>query len=281
MPRAPVPERERKAAAAAAKTDGANAKAVAEKREALSNKKREYMRRAVKYAKQYRAEKNSMKSLRKTAEKEGNFMCEADAKVAFVIRIRGINDVAPKPRKILQLLRLRQIHTGVFVRLNKAVINMLRRVEPFIAWGYPSVSTIRTLVYKRGYMNIKGNRIPITENEVVQEALEKKTKGAIICAEDVVNQLTTAGDHFSAVSHTLWPFKLSAPNGGLKYKNAHFVEGGDVGNREALIKYVIIPLMSIQGKQIDEQTKKTAALSPKWPKQSLHVSVYVKKFQIK
>ena len=42
----------------------------------------------------------------------------------------------PKTRKILQLLRLRQIFNGVFVRLNKATINMLRLVEPYITYGY-------------------------------------------------------------------------------------------------------------------------------------------------
>ena len=35
----------------------------------------------------------------------------------FAVRIRGINDMHPKTRKILQLLRLRQIHNGVFVRV--------------------------------------------------------------------------------------------------------------------------------------------------------------------
>ncbi len=32
--------------------------------------------------------------------------------------------------------RLRQIFNGVFVKLNKASINMLRIAEPYIAWGY-------------------------------------------------------------------------------------------------------------------------------------------------
>jgi ribosomal protein L30/L7E len=53
------------------------------------------------------------------AKATGNFYVPAEAKVAFVIRIRGINGVDPKTRKILQLLRLRQINNGVFVRLNK------------------------------------------------------------------------------------------------------------------------------------------------------------------
>ena len=39
----------------------------------------------------------------------------------FAIRIRGINDMHPKTRKILQLLRLRQIHNGVFVRVRHSM----------------------------------------------------------------------------------------------------------------------------------------------------------------
>ena len=42
----------------------------------------------------------------------------------------------PKVTRILRLLRLRQLHNGVFVRLNKASINLLRRVEPYITYGY-------------------------------------------------------------------------------------------------------------------------------------------------
>ena len=52
----------------------------------------------------------------------------------FVI-IFSINGVSPRIRKILQLLRLRQINNGVFVRLNKASLNMMKLVEPYIAWG--------------------------------------------------------------------------------------------------------------------------------------------------
>jgi len=34
------------------------------------------------------------------------------------IRIRGVNDIDPKTKKILQLLRLRQINMGVFLKVN-------------------------------------------------------------------------------------------------------------------------------------------------------------------
>lgn len=44
--------------------------------------------------------------------------------------------VDPTTRKILQLFRLRQLNNATFVKLNKATINMLHRVEPYIAYGY-------------------------------------------------------------------------------------------------------------------------------------------------
>ena len=64
--------------------------------------------------------------LKRDAKKEGNYYVPAEPKLAFVMRIRGINQVSPKVRKVLQLLRLRQINNGVFIKMNKATTNMLR-----------------------------------------------------------------------------------------------------------------------------------------------------------
>lgn len=50
--------------------------------------------------------------------------------------ICSINEIAPKPRKILQLLRLLQINNGVFVKVTKATEQMLRLVEPYVTYGY-------------------------------------------------------------------------------------------------------------------------------------------------
>ena len=69
------------------------------------------------------------------AKLNGTFYVPAEPRVALVIRIRGINKLNPKVVRILRLLRLRQLHNAVFIRINKATINMLRRVEPYIAYG--------------------------------------------------------------------------------------------------------------------------------------------------
>lgn len=73
----------------------------------------------------------------------------------------SINKLAPQPRKILQLLRLRQLHNGAFIRLNKATIGMLRRVEPNITYGYLNRKTISDMIYKRGHIKVHGMRVPI------------------------------------------------------------------------------------------------------------------------
>jgi large subunit ribosomal protein L7e len=192
--------------------------------------------KAEKYVKQYRATERSLIAQRRQARLHGNLFVEPEAKVAFVFRLRGILGVSPKPRKVLQLLRLRQLNNGVFVRLNKATMNMLRLAEPYVAYGYPNLKTIRQLVYKRGFAKINKQRIPLTDNSIIEEHLGKH---GIICMEDLVHEIYTAGPHFTEVTRFLWPFKLSNPKGGFKDKGRHYCEGGDAGDREDLINELV------------------------------------------
>ena len=152
--------------------------------------------------------------------------------MAFVIRIRGIIGVGPKVRKILQLLRLRQINNGVFVKLNKATINMLRMVEPYVAYGYPNLKAVKTLIYKRGYAKVNKQRIAITHNDIIEAQLGKH---GIVCMEDLIHEIFTCGPHFKQANNFLWPFKLSSPTGGFSKKLIHFNEGGEAGNRDVKI----------------------------------------------
>ena len=150
---------------------------------------------------------------KRRARKWENYYVPAESKLAFVVRIRGINKVRPKVRKVLQLFRLRQINNGMFMRLNKASLNMLRIAEPKIAWGYPNLKTVKQLIYKRGYAKINGNRIPITSNEIIEQKLGKF---GIICMEDLIHEIYTVGPRFKEANNFLWPFKLSAPRKGFR-----------------------------------------------------------------
>lgn len=149
----------------------------------------------------------------------------------------SINKIAPKPRKILQLLRLLQINSGCFIRLTKATQEMLTIVNPYIAYGYPNLKSVRELLYKRGYGKVNKQRTPLTDNQLIEEHLGKY---GIVCMEDLIHEIYTVGPNFKQANNFLWPFKLSNPNGGFhQRKFKHFIEGGDTGNREENINALI------------------------------------------
>lgn len=198
--------------------------------------KKEIFKRAEKYAKEYRIKERQEIKFARQARKNDNYYVSDQPKMAFVIRIRGINGLHPKPRKVLQLFRLRQINNGVFIKLNKATINMLRLAEPYITWGYPNLKSVRELVYKRGYGKMEGRRVALTSNDIIERKLGKY---GIICMEDIVHELITAGPHFKQASSFLWHFKLNTPNGGWRKKTNHFVDGGDFGCREDKINKLL------------------------------------------
>eukprot|EP00999_Lentomonas_sp_LEN2_P000219 NODE_1213_length_952_cov_96.191515_g1167_i0.p1 GENE.NODE_1213_length_952_cov_96.191515_g1167_i0~~NODE_1213_length_952_cov_96.191515_g1167_i0.p1 ORF type:complete len:237 (-),score=56.62 NODE_1213_length_952_cov_96.191515_g1167_i0:159-869(-) len=231
----PAPESKKKAAKAAGE---AAAKSAQGKQQSAADKKvkrQEIVKRASKYARAYRAQAKQLSQFRQQS-KNGTYYIEPEAKVAFVIRIRGINDMPPKPKKILELLRLKGIFNGVFLKLNKPTLEMLQRVVPYVTFGYPSLATIRRLLLKRGYVKLNGQRLKIESNDVIEQGLGKH---GIICVDDLIHQIYTCGDKFKEANNFLWPFKLSAPNGGLKQKRRHFVENGDAGNRESFINPLV------------------------------------------
>ncbi|CEP07291.1 hypothetical protein [Parasitella parasitica] len=200
-------------------------------------KRRDIFKRAAKYDAEYKAAAKNEIRLRRQAKAQGNYYVPAQEKLVFVVRIRGINNIAPKPRKVLQLFRLLQINNGVFVRLNKATSEMLQLIQPYVTYGYPNLKTIRELIYKRGYAKVNKQRIPISDNSVIEKSLGKFN---IICVEDLIHEIATVGPHFKEATNFLWPFKLSNPNNMWRERKfLNFVEGGDAGNREAYINNLV------------------------------------------
>ncbi|KAL8911075.1 MAG: hypothetical protein Q9171_003722 [Xanthocarpia ochracea] len=207
------------------------------KKKARKEQRGVIFKRAEAYVKEYRDAEREKIRLARLSKQDGSYYVPAEPKLVFVVRIKGISKMAPKPRKTLQLLRLLQINNGVFVRLTKATTEMLKIVEPYIAYGYPNLKTVRELVYKRGYGKIDKQRIPLTDNQIIEDHLGKY---GIVCMEDLIHEIFTVGANFKQASNFLWPFKLSNPTGGFRpRKFKHFVEGGDLGNREEKINALI------------------------------------------
>ncbi|KAL2458420.1 60S ribosomal protein L7-3 [Forsythia ovata] len=207
---------------------------VAKKKKAENRKL--IFKKTEQYAKEYVEQEKELFRMKREARLKGGFYVNPEAKLLFIIRIRGINAMHPQTKKILQLLRLRQIFNGVFLKVNKATMNMLHRVEPYVTYGYPNLKSVRELIYKRGYGKVNKQRIGLTDNSIIVQTLGKY---GIICMEDLIHEIMIVGPHFKEANNFLWPFQLKAPLGGLKKKRNHYVEGGDAGNREDYINELI------------------------------------------
>ncbi len=94
-------------------------------------------------------------------------------------------------------------------QVNKSTLGLLKRVEPYVAFGYPNLKSVRELIYKRGFakvrdvqrarkssdgrtawsavssvsaqlsrpacaclLQINNNRIPLTDNKLIEEVRE-------------------------------------------------------------------------------------------------------------
>merc|ERR1711964_521641 len=232
----PVPESVLKKRKTQEKLANEKAVATAETKKANKAKRAAAYKSAEKYVKEYRSLARARVRMHRQAKASGNHFVDAEAKLAFVVRIRGLNDMHPKTKKILQIMRLRQMNIGVFMKVSKAATEMLKRVEPYLSYGYPNLKSVRELIYKRGFGKINKQRLPLNDNSVIEAGLAKH---GIMCVEDLVHEIYTVGPHFKEVNNFLWPFKLRPAKGGQAKKRKGFCEGGQAGNREEKINNLI------------------------------------------
>jgi len=159
------------------------------------------------------------------------------APVVFAVRIRdGIG--APKEvRRTLTQLRLRNIHEGVFLRYTDTTRKMLHLVEPWVVYGPPSKAVVSDLVERRGFGNINGERVPLSDNTIIEQELGDDCN--IVCKEDLVHEITSAGDAFEKASGFLWPFRLTDHMTEFERRTLKLKDGKDYGDRgEAISEYI-------------------------------------------
>ncbi|KAK2845989.1 hypothetical protein Q7C36_010843 [Tachysurus vachellii] len=156
--------------------------------------------------------------------------------LVFAVRIRQIKGISPKVRKIIHMLRLRKIFSGTFIKVSKTSMNMLQVVEPYVAWGFPNLKSVRDLILKRGQGKVDKRKIPLTDNVVIEKHLGQY---GIICLEDLIHEIYSTGKNFKVVNRFLWPFCLSVPRHAARDKVGLLKEMGEPGPRAEDINRVI------------------------------------------
>ncbi|MEM0333465.1 MAG: 50S ribosomal protein L30 [Candidatus Aenigmatarchaeota archaeon] len=67
-----------------------------------------------------------------------------------IIRIKGVTKTSREIKDTLYLLRLRRTNVAVVTKNSESIVGMIKKVEPWIAWGEINKETFKNLLLKRG-----------------------------------------------------------------------------------------------------------------------------------
>uniref|UniRef100_A0A8C5FP94 Ribosomal protein L7-like 1 n=1 Tax=Gadus morhua TaxID=8049 RepID=A0A8C5FP94_GADMO len=149
---------------------------------------------------------------------------------------RAIKGVSPKVRHVIQMFRLRKLFSGVFIKINKSSLAMLKVVEPYVAWGFPNLKSVRELILKRGQTKIKKRRVALTDNNLIEQHLGEH---GIICLEDLIHEVYSVGKNFRKANNFLRPFSLSVARHAARDKGGVMKDLGAIGFRGAEVNKIV------------------------------------------
>lgn len=182
-------------------------------------------KRALEIVEEYKKDIRETGELKEEAKRNDSFYVPKEPEFFVVVRIRGVNRVPPKERKILELIRLKKPNHAICVRNNGPMKTMLHKVRSYIAYGFCDVTLLRTLVYKRGIARIDNKSVNLT-NEVIEDHFEGKIKSV----EELVYQIYKGTDLFKKANNFLCPFTLNPPRKGFGGRKVlDVIEGGATG----------------------------------------------------
>lgn len=147
-----------------------------------------------------------------------------EEQLLFVLRVRGpvAASIPNKAFKILNVLRLEEINTAVFIKLNEKTFSLLKIVAPYVIVGKPSLKSIRSIIQKRSRIMHKRegeeeeHEIILNDNNIVEEKLGE---AGVICIDDIIHEIATLGENFTQCNFFLQPFKLNREVSGFSSLN--------------------------------------------------------------
>mgnify|MGYP002384189004 CR=1 FL=1 len=156
--------------------------------------------------------------------------------VLVAVRVPSRYGLSPKVQVILNKLGLRTENMLSFIPLTPLNTAMMQIVDQHITWGVPTHRMLSDLITKRGFAKVNGGRVALSNNTMIEAALGQF---GVICLEDIVHEIFTAGPNMARVVSYLWPFRLNSPPGGWKEVRTSYAKGGALGDRKGDINKLI------------------------------------------
>lgn len=173
----------------------------------LRSKARRGYKKPEHFINEYRKAERDTKRMRRAMNKNSfiEHISPDDPKLLVVMRHRAHKIASRECCLILGSLGLSRIHNSILLKNNAESLALLKLVEPYVTYGYPTIQTVRDLIFKHGFLKINGKKTPINSNKLIEENLGEH---GCICMEDVVHELFTVSDNFKNVRSLLLPFSV-------------------------------------------------------------------------
>ncbi|KAF5397718.1 60S ribosomal protein L7 [Paragonimus heterotremus] len=181
--------------------------------------------------------RDGMRVKRVLARKKPLFVTDVP-RLGLVVRLKREDvELSDECIEVFRLLRLDTYNQAVFVKITQPMLELLSLVEPYIAWGYPTLQTVREILTKRG-RTVLDHRKQSIDNKVIESKLGQF---GILCLEDLVHELITVGPQLRSVLQFLQPFKLMPPSKSWLFgsKRCHSTADKLTGMREENINEMV------------------------------------------
>lgn len=146
----------------------------------------------------------------------------------------------------------------MFLHSTPDTIKAILLIQNYITFGYPTKQLVNDLIRKRGHIRKDGKRMPLTDNNLIEEILG--TSAGVICVEDIIDELVNCANpdsHFEQVRQSLWPIQLhplketstkavtkhDATGADIKKRNTKVIKGGYLGLMGDKINDFVRPLI--------------------------------------
>uniref|UniRef100_A0A672YFN1 Large ribosomal subunit protein uL30 N-terminal eukaryotes domain-containing protein n=1 Tax=Sphaeramia orbicularis TaxID=375764 RepID=A0A672YFN1_9TELE len=152
----------------------------------------------------------------------------AKNRLAFAVRIREIKGVSQKVMKVIQML-------------SKTSVAMMKVVEPYVAWGFPNLKSVRELILKRGQARVGPQEDPPHRQQLIEQHMGKhrSDQSRERRGRDLIHEIYSVGKGFRAANNFLQPFKLSVARHAARDKAGLLKDLGKPGFRGTDINSII------------------------------------------
>jgi len=177
-------------------------------------------------------------NIRKRFKQQGKFKVSTEPNSLFVIRIKDGKSCPREIKNHLKLLKLETFLDACFVKNDQENRDILRTVEPWITFGYPTNKTIQQLILRRGAA--EPDRTALKSNVIVENNFAEV---GLICIDDLLDVLFNGGEDFNAVNERVAVFKMGKPENNFEELRKRFKDQGEWGNREETINDLVVEMI--------------------------------------